>query len=147
MTEHAQGAVVPPGLGRELHGGPTRPVVKVGPHNGGRLIGILESELPPGVVFPPHLHDEYEEVFYVLAGEIEYLIEDNWESAPAGTTVFVPPGCVHAWRNTTQEPARQLAITSPAEGMTMIEEAARASRAELGSVFARYRSRLVGDQS
>jgi quercetin dioxygenase-like cupin family protein len=146
-AERAPDGIVPPGLGRQLAGGPTKPTVKVGPHNGGELIGMLESELPPGAGFPAHVHDDYEEIFYVLAGEIDYLIEDTWATAPAGATVFIPAGRIHAWRNTKAEPARHLAITSPAEGMTMIEEAIHAGPGQLASVLARYRSRLIADEA
>lgn len=137
------GCVVAPGKGRLLPGGPTRPTVKIGPHCGSHLIGVLESEVPPGAGFPAHLHDEYEEVFYVLAGEIEYMIDGKWTVAPAGSTVFVPPGRSHAWRNNGTGAARHLAITAPAEGMTMIEAAVNAEPERLGAVLARFRSRLV----
>jgi quercetin dioxygenase-like cupin family protein len=136
-------AIVPPGHGRELPTESTRPTVKVGPHNGSRLIGMLESDVPPGAGFPGHVHDDYEEVFYVLAGEIQYLIDNDWTTAPAGSTIFIPPGRVHAFRNAGDEPARHLAIASPADAMTMIEEALQAEPPARPAVFARYRSHLV----
>ena len=136
------GGVVPPGGGRELHAGATRPTVKVGPHAGSRLIGLLESEIPPGGGFPGHVHDEYEEVFYVLDGEVEYRLDDAWFAASAGSTVFIPPGRVHAFRNTGGQPARHLAISSPAVAMTMIEELLKAPE-QTADVLARYRSRRV----
>ena len=146
-TDHlpasATAVIVPPGHGRELAAGSTRPTVKVGPHNGSHLIGMLESELPPGSGFPGHVHDDYEEVFYVLAGEIQYLIDNDWTPASAGSTVFIPPGRVHAFRNAGDEPARHLAIASPADAMTMIEEALQADPPARPAVFARYRSRLL----
>lgn len=135
--------IVPPGHGRKLQAGATRPMVKVGPHAGSRLIGMLESELPAGGGFLAHVHDDYEEVFYVLAGEIEYLIDDTWTTAPTGSSVFVPPGRVHAFRNTSDEPARHLAIASPADAMTMVEELTLAAPENLAAVFARYRSHLA----
>jgi quercetin dioxygenase-like cupin family protein len=85
----AERGIVPAGQGWQLEAGATRPTIKVGPHGGSRLIGMLESELPPGGGFPAHVHDDYEEVFYVLVGEIEYLIDDTRVPAPAGSTVFV----------------------------------------------------------
>jgi quercetin dioxygenase-like cupin family protein len=142
-VEDAAAAIIQPGHGRQLQAGPTRPTVKVGPHNGSRLIGMLESELPPGGGFPGHVHEEYEEVFYVLAGEVEYLIDGTWFSVPRGSTVFVPPGTVHGFRNRSGEPARHLAIASPAEAMTMIEELTQAAPERHGGVLARHRSRLA----
>lgn len=142
-VQTATGGLVPAGQGRELAAGPTRPTVKVGPHNGSRLIGMLESDVPAGGGFPGHVHDDYEEVFYVLTGEIQYLVDDVWTTAPTGSTIFVPPGRVHAFRNVGDQPARHLAIASPAEAMTMVEDAAQAEPQELAAVLARYRSRLA----
>jgi quercetin dioxygenase-like cupin family protein len=139
----AAGAVVAAGDGRVLRAGPTRPTVKAGPHAGSRRIGVLESEVPPGGGFPGHVHDEYEEVFYVLAGEIDYLIDDSWVTAPAGSTVLIPPGRVHGFRNSGGEPARHLAIASPADAMTMVEELTQSPPDQWNAVLGRYRSRLV----
>ena len=124
--------IVAPGDGRHLTAGSTRPTVKVGPHLGSRLLGLLESELPPGAGFPAHVHEEYEEIFYVLQGDIDYLIGDEWATAPQGSTVFVPAGTAHGFRNSSRATARHLAIASPAEAMTMIEELTSAGPDDLG---------------
>lgn len=138
------GGVVAAGEGLSLQAAATRPTVKAGPRTGSRLLGMLESELPPGGGFPGHNHDEYEEIFYVLAGQIDYLIGDRWVTAPTGTTVFVPPGQAHGFRNNSGETARHLAIASPAEAMAMIEDLTHSAPDEWPAVLARYRSRLVG---
>lgn len=137
------GGIVPAGEGRPLQVGPTRPTVKAGPHAGSRLIGMLESDVPPGGGFPGHVHDEYEEIFYVLAGEIDYLLDDNWVTAPTGSTVFVPSGRVHGFRNSGDQPARHLAICSPANAMTMIEELTQSPPDQWNAVLGRYNSRLA----
>jgi quercetin dioxygenase-like cupin family protein len=136
--------IIAPGDGRHLTAASTRPTVKVGPHLGSRLLGLLESELPPGAGFPGHVHEEYEEIFYVLEGEIEYLIGDQWATAHKGYTVFVPAGTAHGFRNPGQDTCRHLAIASPADAMTMIEELTSAGPDDHASVMARYRTRLAG---
>lgn len=136
------GGVIAAGHGRQLAIGASRPTVKVGPHTGSSLIGVLESEIPPGGGFPGHVHDDYEEVFYVLDGEIEYLVGTDWTPAPAGSTIFVPAGSPHGFRNTADQTARHLAIASPASAMTMIEELAQAQPPDFPAVLARYRSAL-----
>jgi quercetin dioxygenase-like cupin family protein len=135
--------IVAPGEGRRLTTGSSRPTIKIGKHLGSRLLGLLESELPPGAGFPPHVHEEYEEVFYVLEGEIEYLIGEDWVAAHEGSTVFVPAGLAHGFRNPGENTCRHLAIASPAEAMTMIEELAGAETDQLASVMARYHTRLA----
>lgn len=136
-----------PANGRHLRAGPTQPTVKVGPHLGSRLLGVMESELVPGGGFPAHTHDEYEEAFYVLAGEIEYLVDGVWMPAHSGATLFVPPGATHGFRNSSHEPAIHLAITSPAAAMTMVEEVMNTSPDEWSAVLARHASRLEATPS
>jgi quercetin dioxygenase-like cupin family protein len=132
--------MIPSGEGRHLKAGLTRPIVKIGPHLGSRQLGLIESELLPGGGFPPHVHDEYEEAFYVLSGEIEYLIDGVWTSVGEGSTVFIPPGSVHGFRNATDSPARHLAITSPAVAISMIEELMNAAPGDMPAILARYHS-------
>ena len=87
------GRIVPPGNGRRFQVGPNELTVKAGPESGHTLAAVFESTLPPGGGFSlPHLHEEYEEVFYVLEGEIEYRIGDVWTAAPAGARSVCPVG-------------------------------------------------------
>jgi quercetin dioxygenase-like cupin family protein len=63
--------------------------------------------MPPGGGFPfGHVHEDWEEVFYVLEGEVEYRLGEAWLPAPTGSTICVPPGAVHAFRNSSQTPGR-----------------------------------------
>lgn len=79
------GRVVPAGEGREVRVGPNVLRVKAGPEVGHTLVGVFESAMPPGGGFPfAHVHDEYEEVFYVLEGEIEYRLGEVWAPHPPG---------------------------------------------------------------
>ncbi len=59
---------------------------------------LFEETMPRGPAAPPHLHEDMDEVFYMLDGEAEFLLEDRRESAREGALVFVPRGCVHAFR-------------------------------------------------
>jgi hypothetical protein len=51
---------------------------------------------------------------------------------------------VHGFRNTSDERVRHLAIASPAEAMTMIEELSQNAPAQQPAVLARYHSRFAG---
>jgi quercetin dioxygenase-like cupin family protein len=144
MGTQPRPAVVPPGEGRFLGEGSTRPTVKVGPHLGSERIGLLESHIPPGGGFPAHVHDDYEEVFYVLAGSVDYLIDSEWVTASAGSAVFVPSGRRHGFRNSSDAPAQHLAIASPSSAMSMIEELMAAPPDDVKRVLGRYGSRLDG---
>jgi mannose-6-phosphate isomerase-like protein (cupin superfamily) len=61
-----------------------------------------------------HVHDDEDDAFYVLDGEIRFVIEDRDIRAPAGTFVLVPPRVMHTFANRTSAPARMLNIHAPA---------------------------------
>jgi quercetin dioxygenase-like cupin family protein len=144
MTHEPRGDVIGPGEGRRVPVGPNWLTVKVGPESGGRLVGLFESELPPGGGFPyAHLHDAYEEIFYVLEGVIDYRIGDDWLAATTASTVFVPPGVVHAFRNSSPRVARHLVVHAPVEALAMVEEIGRTAPEGFAAVLDRYRTRLV----
>lgn len=48
---------------------------------------------------PPHTHPSATEVFEVLEGEFEMLVDDSWQMVKAGESVTVAPGQRHTFRN------------------------------------------------
>ncbi len=62
---------------------------------------------------PAHHHNSYDEAFYVLAGDMEFCVDDATARVPTGSLAFVPRGATHSFRNPCPEPARMLVITTP----------------------------------
>jgi quercetin dioxygenase-like cupin family protein len=58
----------------------------------------FEELCPPGVVAPPHVHDNEEEAFFVLEGDLVFLLDDQEIPAPPGTYVYIAPGVLHGFR-------------------------------------------------
>lgn len=58
----------------------------------------FEELCPPGVVAPPHVHDAEEEAFFVLEGDLVFLLDDEEIEAPPGTYVYIAPGTRHGFR-------------------------------------------------
>ena len=144
MQAESKARLIGPDEGARQQIGGARPSIKVGPITGSRLHGLLVSELPPGGGFAiAHWHEDFEETFYVLEGEIEYLLGETWHSAIAGTTVFVPPGTVHAFRNRGEEPAKHLVVGAPAELMDLIAELGAADPQQFEAVHERHRSHFA----
>ncbi|MBV9335843.1 MAG: cupin domain-containing protein [Solirubrobacterales bacterium] len=142
MTSIRTSMLLEPGAGSSIDLGLGRPTIKVGPSLGGQ-IGIVEGVLPPGGGFQvPHWHEDLDEVFYVLEGEIEFLLDGQWRRAVAGSTVFVPAGMVHAFRNATDQPARQL-VVGPVEVAELIAELGEHPRERWEEVHERHRSHYV----
>jgi quercetin dioxygenase-like cupin family protein len=87
---------------------------------GGRI--VLKAALPELTIteslFPsarpgadPHLHREHADAFYVLEGELEFLVDDEKHVIGPGATVCAPPGLVHGFRSLS--PARFLNFHTP----------------------------------
>jgi quercetin dioxygenase-like cupin family protein len=118
--------------------------LKVGPEAGGQF-GIVEGVLPPGGGPPPHRHQRFDEAFYVLQGEVEYCIGDEWVTATAGTCVYAPAGLIHGFRNQGTTEARQLIIAAPAEALEFVEALHSTSPDQVGALLERYATEFVGD--
>jgi quercetin dioxygenase-like cupin family protein len=46
----------------------------------------------------PHTHATHTDSFYVLEGEIDFLLEGEWRRAGPGTFLAVPPNVEHGFR-------------------------------------------------
>lgn len=75
---------------------------------------LWEAIVGPGGGPPPHTHSREEEGFYVLEGEITFLLGDKRLVANAGMFVNMPVGTLHAFKNETARPARMLISVAPA---------------------------------
>jgi len=71
-------------------------------------------EIAAGRELEPHVHEREDDAFYILEGEMTFVLEDREVSAGPGTFVLVPPGVEHAFRNDGEVPVRMLNIHAPA---------------------------------
>jgi quercetin dioxygenase-like cupin family protein len=46
----------------------------------------------------PHIHADHTDTFYVLEGELEFLLDGAWQRVGAGTFLSVPPDVEHGFR-------------------------------------------------
>jgi quercetin dioxygenase-like cupin family protein len=74
----------------------------------------MEALVPPGGGPPPHIHTREDETFYLLEGEIEFLLDDELTTAGRGDFVNVPRGTVHRFKNVGAETARMILTFTPA---------------------------------
>jgi mannose-6-phosphate isomerase-like protein (cupin superfamily) len=61
-----------------------------------------------------HAHADEDDAFYILDGELTFMLGDGVVSAPTGTFVLVPPGVDHTFANALDRPTRVLNIHAPA---------------------------------
>jgi quercetin dioxygenase-like cupin family protein len=61
---------------------------------------VMRFRLTPDCgVPPPHIHPRTVEVFEVREGELELLVERQWQTARAGDTMKLEPDVRHTFRN------------------------------------------------
>jgi quercetin dioxygenase-like cupin family protein len=76
-------------------------------------LGVIESAYPAGLRVREHVHAGEDEMFYLLAGEIEVFCGEGRWTAGRGSFVFVPRDQPHGFTVTGASPARALVITGP----------------------------------
>jgi oxalate decarboxylase/phosphoglucose isomerase-like protein (cupin superfamily) len=144
-----EGLTLPTGYGRVISGGPLHATVKVAKGDTA-LASTFEVVVPPGFDVGAHVHSEAEELFYVLEGELDLLAFEpetrstgdwhEWVSdsgqrflrGGAGSLMFVPPGCPHAFANSSNQPARMLFQAAPLGHEEYLDELAALLRAAAG---------------
>jgi len=89
--------------------------------NGERV--VVETFVEPnGAVAAAHLHPAQEELFEVLAGELQFRVGKNTLVAKPGDRVLVPAGTPHTFRNVGEETAHLVCEVSPALGFEQLIE-------------------------
>src|SRR3954468_7839889 len=80
----------------------------------GGHVSVTEIVVPPRTTGPPlHTHD-FDEVFYLLEGELIFRVEEALVTRSAGEVSFAPRNVPHALANHSDAPARYLLTCTPA---------------------------------
>ncbi len=68
------------------------------------------AELNPGKSNPLHVHDNCEEVIYILSGSCEQRVGERTVVMKAGDTLHIPAGVPHTARVLGNEPMRSVVV-------------------------------------
>ena len=80
--------------------------------SGGRY-DVIRTTVQPGGGPPPHRHAREDELFYVIDGEFEFIRNDEIFTAGPGTSVFLPRGSVHTFKNVGDTAGRLFVVATP----------------------------------
>ncbi|MGH2317762.1 cupin domain-containing protein [Planococcus sp. SE5232] len=83
-----------------------------GENTGGQYAVMLIEKIK-GLEPPPHLHTNEDEYFFLLEGEVTYVVSDEVIHASPGTYIHIPRGVQHAFSVKTDK-AKVLAFICPA---------------------------------
>ena len=75
---------------------------------------MYEFTMPPRTAGPPvHMHRHWDEAYYVLDGEVTFLIDGQEHIVPAGGCTFVAGDVPHTFWNASDRPATNLTVLTP----------------------------------
>jgi quercetin dioxygenase-like cupin family protein len=86
------------------------------PNTGAKQLTVIDVTLTPGKGHDFHKHPDQEEVLYVVAGEVEQLVDREKRTLGPGDSAFVPADMVHASFNVGDSDAKIVAILGPCVG-------------------------------
>lgn len=75
---------------------------------------LLDEYWQPGFAVPPHFHKEHAEVFYVLAGQVEWTVAGEQRVLGPGAMLYIPPDTVHSVKVVGNQPYHGLMFSEPA---------------------------------
>ena len=145
-----KGIVVPAGGGTTLDmGAPGRlAALKLLGHETNESVMLFEETVPAGTKSLFHLHRDSDEVAWVLAGEITFMIGEEISVGGPGTCAFLPRNVPHAWKNSGSDTGHVVFFYTPASAGGYVEEmlhrAVPMTDAERNELRERYHWEIVG---
>lgn len=109
--------------------------------------GLFEFVMEPGASgASPHIHKQLTEIFYVIEGEVQLLLEQRTITATPGAMILVPESVPHGFSNPGAVRSKLLILFCPAdsreqyfEGLARLTENGRQpSQSELLELMERF---------
>src|SRR5262245_37123311 len=101
----------------------TRATIKASAETTDGRSAVIEQLAPPGSGSPLHVHHNDDEWFYVIDGELTFLVGGERIVAGTGGFVYGPRGIPHLFEVTSEGPSHFPLATGPAGIETMIRAA------------------------
>jgi quercetin dioxygenase-like cupin family protein len=92
--------------------GDTYTILLSGDQTGGRYC-LIDMIVPDGGGPPPHRHD-FEEMFTLLEGELEFTFRGETSTIAAPSTINIPANAPHVFKNKSGSAVRMLCMCTPA---------------------------------
>jgi quercetin dioxygenase-like cupin family protein len=82
---------------------------------------LFDEEVPLGMGPPAHRHD-WDEAYYILDGEVDFMIDGEPVRSSRGDFNYLPRGTVHGFKGASEAAARVLIFAAPAHGSEFFQE-------------------------
>ncbi len=75
---------------------------------------LLEVSVTPGIPGPPpHYHVDAPELFHLIDGQMDILLDGTWHSLTKGENIMIPQNRVHSFRGSGDNENRFITTWSP----------------------------------
>jgi quercetin dioxygenase-like cupin family protein len=96
----------------------------VGSETGNQIVEWVDN-VEPGVGIPLHIHTKEDEIFRVIKGQIEIMIDGKTTILNEGDVAFAPKEIPHSWKVVGTEKAKMITSAFPAGIENMFKELAK----------------------
>lgn len=105
---------------------------------------MSKTVIPPYEEGPPlHAHLKEEEGFYIMKGEITFIINDTEIEVSKGEFICIESGEIHSWRNDSATEAEMIVIFSPAGIEDMFREL-NTNSSSIRKIGEKYGTKFLG---
>ncbi|NAS11135.1 cupin domain-containing protein [Poritiphilus flavus] len=80
------------------------------------------DDLSPGSGIPPHIHTKEDEIFRVLSGQVELMVDNKSTILGEGDMAYAPKNIVHSWKVIGDQKARMWVSAFPSGMEHMFKE-------------------------
>ncbi|RZK76890.1 MAG: cupin domain-containing protein [Pedobacter sp.] len=87
----------------------------------GKKWSLMEVSLPKAAGAPPHSHP-WDEAYYVLTGEVRFVVGGVAHLLRAGDFLYAPANTIHAFEGHSEEMARVIIFDAPAHAENFFRE-------------------------
>lgn len=85
---------------------------------------VMEVALPEKAGPPPH-HHPWDEAYYVVEGEVRFMLGGREQVLKGGDFIYAPGGTLHGFQGASAHPARVLIFDAPAHAEAFFHDVAR----------------------
>ncbi|MEM6965055.1 MAG: cupin domain-containing protein [Bacteroidota bacterium] len=91
-------------------------------------IYLVEGIMPKGSSVPVHVHQNEDEIFHVLEGEVQLVLGEKTLMGKAGDIIYLPRGIQHGIKTHGEKTARVLNYVIPGKNFELFFRAMKAAK-------------------
>ena len=108
--------------------GNTLILIKTSSRAGQDGLCVIEHWMPYGDSPPMHVHRNEDELFFILEGEVRFIVDGQEKVGRVGDSLLAPKGLPHSYCVESRDGARMLTVTRGADFENMLRLSSRPSQ-------------------